>query len=1034
MQIRLTQPRAAVVLAIVAPCLAATTAELESSFRQTVLPFVNTYCLACHAGANPAAQFNLKQYTSLDTVIRDHSRWALLAEKLANGDMPPKAMKQPPAAGRQHVIEWVESMRRSEAQKNAGDPGVVLLRRLSNAEYNYSIRDLTGVDIRPAKEFPVDPTNPSGFDNSGESLTMSPALLNKYLQAARDVSSHLVLKPAGFAFAPHPMLAESDREKYTIQRIVDFYDRQPTDYADYFHAAWKFKHRAALESPNATLESIARESKISANYLPMVWDILEEGPGGVGPVARLRAMWRMLPLPEHRQGELVRVGCEKMRDYVVKVRKLTARQFRSPKVEGLAGTSQPLMNWKLRAFAANRRDFDRASLQVEGEPPVELPIMPRAGGVPTEDQVGLRNAALAVRARFGDPDLIVPAGQRAAFEESFARFSNVFPDAFYIRERGRFYPDDSEDKGRLLSAGFHNVMGYFRDDTPLIELILDDEGRKELDTLWLEFDTIADFTTRTYVQFYYNQSGEIDGRGRESGSFRTSGEDVISEKVIFGIRDLYLAKAETGGDSLSKEAIREHFARVNARIREVEKARLEAEPSHLEAMLAFAVRAWRRPLAAAEREDLLAYYRRLRDKAGSGLSHDDAMREMIALVLMAPDFCYRVDAVPAPPPPDTKPVRVSRRQPPPAAPQPKTQPLTGQALASRLSFLLWSSLPDKILLDKAVAGDLHNPEVLAAEVRRMLKDKRSLALATEFSGNWLDFRRFEDHASVDRGRFPEFTSELRQAMFEEPIHFIDDLIRNDGSMLDLLYGTHTFVNRILARHYGITDQPRRRSMHGEWFKVEDARRYGRGGLLPMAAFLTRNSPGLRTSPVKRGYWVAKTLLGEAIPPPPPSVPELPNDEAAMDLPLRQALVKHRDNPACAGCHARFDGFGLAFEGYGPVGEHRTRDLAGRPVDTKADFPGGTSGDGVNGLVAYVRANREKDFVNNLCRKLLAYALGRGLLLSDEPLVDSMKAAFQAGGHRFSVLIESIVVSPQFLNQRTPDVSANRQVAARKGEK
>src|SRR5262249_31601545 len=160
-----------------------------------------------------------------------------------------------------------------------------------------------------------------------------------------------------------------------------------------------------------------------------------------------------------------------------------------------------------------RRDFDRTALQVDGEPPMELPYMPRMGGVPTEDQVGLRNAALAVRARFGDPDLMVPAGQRERYEASFARFATVFPDAFYIRERGRFYPDDSEDKGRLLSAGFHNVMGYFRDDTPLMELILDEKGQQELDRLWLEFDTIGDFTTRTYEQFYFNQSGEVDGRG-----------------------------------------------------------------------------------------------------------------------------------------------------------------------------------------------------------------------------------------------------------------------------------------------------------------------------------------------------------------------------------------------------------------------------------------------------------------------------------------------------------------------------------------
>jgi len=988
-------------------------------FAETVRPFLATYCNACHGAANPAAQLNLAAYTTATQAIADHPRWALVAEKLASSEMPPKAMKQPSETERQRIVDWVETVRREEAAKNAGDPGVVLTRRLSNSEYNYAIRDLTGVDLRPAREFPVDPTNSDGFDNSGESLAMSPALLNKYLQAAREVSTHLAPHVDGVGFAPHPMLAESDREKYTIRRIVEFYERQPTDYAAYFLAAWRYKHRvalgAALGEASATLESIARGANVSPRYLPLVWEILETAPEPVGPVAKLQTMWRMLPPPDTRaakQEELIREACAKMRDYVVKVRKLTAMQFRSPKVLGLGGTSQPLMNWKLRAYAANRRNFDRAALQVGGEPPLALPEAPMMRGVPSEDQVALRNAALAVRARIGDPDLLAPAGQRAAYEASFARFANVFPDAFFVKERGRFYPDDSEDKGRLLSAGFHNVMGYFRDDTPLMELILDEEGRRELDRLWLEFDTIGDQTTRTYVQFFFNQSGEIEGRGRESGAFRPGDAGVTSEKTIFGIRDAYLAKAEKGkSDEVALQAIRDHFARVNATIRNVEKARIESEPRHVESLLAFAARAYRRPLAEAEKDDLRRFYRDRRE--AGGLAHEDALREVVVTVLMAPDFCYRVETTASPSTPPAVTAKASA---------PKTTPLPGPALASRLSFFLWSSVPDEELAQLAAAGGLDRPETLSAQVRRMLKDPRSRALAVEFAGHWLDFRRFEDHASVDRTRFPTFTNDLRKSMFEEPVRFLDDLIRNDRSMLEALYGRHTFVDRALARHYGIEDL---RLKPGEWTRIEDARPYGRGGVLPMAAFLTRNSPGLRTSPVKRGYWVAKTVLGERIPPPPPQVPELPDDEAKMDLPLRQALAKHRDNAACAGCHARFDGFGLAFEGYGPVGERRTRDLAGREVDARADFPGGSRGEAVDGLLAYIRGHREKDFVSNLCRKTLAYALGRGLQLSDEPLIERAQAQFAASGYKFSALIESIVASPQFRRQRNPEYLSKR---------
>jgi len=201
--------------------------------------------------------------------------------------------------------------------------------------------------------------------------------------------------------------------------------------------------------------------------------------------------------------------------------------------------------------------------------------------------------------------------------------------------------------------------------------------------------------------------------------------------------------------------------------------------------------------------------------------------------------------------------------------------------------------------------------------------------------------------------------------------------------------------------------------------IEDADMIGRGGLLPMSVFLTKNAPGLRTSPVKRGYWVARRLLGERIPPPPPNVPELPQDESKLgDLTLREALARHRDNKSCAGCHDRFDTIGLAFEGYGPVGELRTKDLGGRPVSTQAVFPGGKSGSGLIGIQEYLREHRQEEYLDNLCRKLLSFALGRSLVLSDDLLVREMRTKLSANGYRIGSLVESVVNSPQFLNRRS----------------
>ena len=689
-------------------------------------------------------------------------------------------------------------------------------------------------------------------------------------------------------------------------------------------------------------------------------------------------------------------------------------QFAAPVVKGLPAGSQPLLNWKLRAFASHRRDSDPLALRDDTAPPPVVPEIPKYPRLHAE--AAPRWAALMAQARAGDPDLVVPTAQLRRYEASFARFASVFPDAFYVEERGRYFPDDSEDKGRLLSAGYHSVMGYFRDDAPLMDLILDEKGRKDLDRLWDDFDFIADYTARTWVQYFFNQSGEVQGKGAESGTVRPLGKEVTSTPVVMAMRDAYLAKAlaDPKNDPIAAEAIREHFQRVDATLRSVERMRTAAEPRHVDALVRFAARAYRRPLTGAECQDIVSYYHKMRDK--DGLSHEDAIRDSVVGVLMSPDFLYRIDSL------DTGGTVATTAS-------GSVRPLSGYELASRLSYFLWSSTPDPELLRHAAQGDLRRPEVLLAQTRRMLKDQRVRGFATEFGGNWLDFRHFENYNSVDRERFPAFTDDLREAMFQEPVRFIEEVIRNDRPVFDMLYGKYTFVNPILAKHYGM---PEVKGGADTWVRVDDASRYERGGLLPMAVFLTNSSPGLRTSPVKRGYWIVRRVLGETIPPPPPVVPELPADESKTDLPLREMLAQHRSNPACAGCHARFDVFGLAFEGYGPVGEARSEDLAGRPVDTSATFPGGERGTGFAGVRAFIRAHRQNDFVDGLARKLLVYALNRSPQLSDDALVERMKSRLAAKQGRFGALIETIVASPQFLNKRTSGPRAGSVAQSKPG--
>jgi hypothetical protein len=938
-------------------------AELSREFIDHIAPLVKKFCTECHARQDPEAALDLTVYQQLSHVRTAHPIWEAILSRVAAGEMPPPdAQPSLSADEKERLVGWITAFREFESERTAGDPGPVLARRLSNVEFDNCVRDLTGIDIRPTRTFPVDPANAAGFDNTGESLAMSPALLNKYLSAARNVAEHMVFTPDGLAFAPHPVVTDTDRDKYCVKRLVEFYQRQPTDIAEYLLAAWCYQQR---DDQSVTLTDIADQQRLSAGYLQRIWDALQEHRTSPGPWETLMAHWQALPVQayqhavNHDEHQLaaVRQACGQIRDDLMRTRQQYESHFDNLEVDGIHKGSQPFVLWKNKQYAAHRRTADLSRLQIAEH----------------------------------------DAHGRSQIEAACQSFCSIFPDAFYISERGRDYldtPKEKQEKGRLLSAGFHSMMGYFRDDQPLMELILDEAGRQELDRLWRQLDFFTAAPQRQYQGFlWFERTDSRTMRDAEFDFARPEDKAALTEPLIARLSQVYLAKAERNqANATALSAIADYFRDINAQIRWVEQARLSAEQVQLDALIELAGRAHRRPLTLGESQDLREFYHSLRKEAA--LTHEEALQDTLVSILMSPNFCYRLDLI---------------------SDSDQTRPLNDFELASRLSFFLWSSGPDEELLAHATAGDLKQTEVLLAQTRRMLADDRVRSLATEFLGNWLDFRRFEQHNSVDRTRFASFDEQLRSAMFEEPLRFFVDLIQHDRSVLELLYADRTFVNRTLAQHYGLLDLQFRGD---EWLEVLDVSRVGRGGLLPMAVFMTKNAPGLRTSPVKRGYWVVRHLLGQRIPPPPPNVPEIPADEAQLgELTLRETLAKHREHASCAGCHDQIDSIGLVFENYGPIGELRSVDLGGRPVDTRAEFPDGSQRASVAELRNYISESREPDFLSNFQRKLLSYALTRSLQLSDEPLLESLQQATQAHAHRFHWLVETIVTSPQFLNKR-----------------
>ncbi|HEY4330568.1 MAG TPA: DUF1592 domain-containing protein, partial [Phycisphaerae bacterium] len=890
----------------------ASAADLDHQFTTTMQPFLETYCISCHSGKDAPSGLDLS-YTSPAMVEHDAERLSRVIARLKAGEMPPKeADKTPPANERQQAIAWADGFRTVQIAKHAGDPGVVLAHRLSNSEYNYVIRDLTGVDINPTKEFPVDPANQAGFDNSGESLMMEPELLKKYMEAAREVSEHLVLKADGLGFAADPAISITDRDKYAVNRILAFYDRQPMDIGMYLLAAWRYENRAALKKPGATLETFGAELKLSTKYLAQVYAAIMNPEEKIGPLAGLKAMWKTLPMPDYQSPDVAADGCGQIAAWVRGVRDKVKPAFPNLSAPGMQTGSQPFVIWK---------DVQMESTRLTYSPGTALKLTGPALAPGTAAET-----AMAIPS--------VPEEQEQ-YEAAFTRFCAVFPDVFVVRERAPVYlsPTSSEGslKGHLLSAGLHSQTGYFRDDRPLYDLILSDEGRKELDAMWKDFDVITGAPVRQFQSMIWFERSDSQFMVNKDFDFvRTEDQDFGDEAKFSKLRETFLKDLSARATPQSRQAVSDYFNYMHGKLKATEENLAAAEPTHLTGLQDFAARAYRRPLTQAEKDDIAGFYKTLRTEGGE--THDEAMRDSLVSILMSPYFCYRMNL--------------------PAATS-GVAALTDGELASRLSFFLWSSIPDDGLLKHVAAGDLHKPEVVKGEVHRMLKDDKIAAMAVEFGGNWLDFRRFEEHNGVDRERFPSFDNKLREAMFQEPIHFLMDTIRNDQSVLNFIYGDYTFVDAPLAKLYGM---PAVQNDPGEdrWVKVDNAHEYDRGGLLPMAVFMTKNAPGLRTSPVKRGYWVVKRLLGEEIPAPPPNVPVLPADESKLgDLTLPQLLAKHREDPSCATCHVHFDAVGLSFEGYGPIGERRTADGGGKPVQNQATFRDGTVGTGLTGLRDYL---------------------------------------------------------------------------------
>jgi len=403
-----------------------------------------------------------------------------------------------------------------------------------------------------------------------------------------------------------------------------------------------------------------------------------------------------------------------------------------------------------------------------------------------------------------------------------------------------------------------------------------------------------------------------------------------------------------------------------------------------EVLTRFIQRAWRRPVTSSEVDQKMKLFARVRPVSEDA---QEAMIEVLATVLSSPKFLYLVQ--------DESSAEESDRR------------LNNFELATRLSTFLWSSTPDQELIDLAAAGKLSDSIVLINQTSRMLADSRTKRFSKHFVRQWLGMQLL-DFLDVDKKAYPQFDSELKAAMQEEPAAFFQDLLENNRSVMDFIHADYTMANERLARHYGLS------GVYGNHFrKVSLNPENQRGGILTQAGLLAMNSDGKDSHPLKRGIWMLESLLNDPPPPPPPAVPEIDlADPEIAKLTLKQRIENHRNDAACLSCHAKIDPWGIAFENFDAVGSWRTQ-IKGEAVDASSLLFNRQKLDGMDGLKRFLLANRQDQFARAMVHKLTTYALGRPLTFSDRSDIDGITAEFRKKDDRLADLISLIVTSDLF---------------------
>ena len=1003
--------------------------NLQAGFEEgydEIKPILKEYCNDCHNNNKRKGGLNLEAYRTEKDILVHLQKWFSVIDQVETGVMPPEDKELRPTAD--EIVKLTSWIRRTIDEfdyESVKDPGKYHLRRLNKAEYNNTIRDLTGVDLKPAQYFSGDGGGGEGFDNNAEGMPVLPLMVEKYFKAARDISRHAeVSYTRGITFGTDPSPTHPPRaylvraERDLTNFYNDFFEKLPAynprkEFKPYLMPAMKL----ALENPEASDLEIY-EVAIREKLMPGVfykwasafihadediktsrWDS-HYGHWVLDPWLKLQA----------RQKEVTEAELQGFHD------DFAAKVLLSAPATGMMIKPSMEVKTDIREDAktlylsvgdmGEGHEFDRIVLH---DPKVTL----KDGGV----------------VYLGDLELIEKQGEGAIHRENFpdgAKFvsSASGPDGI---ERG-FYIEAPALLSFRLPAGaksFNATMGMEKsaEGKGLVQAYAADEeipfpkgkhthsyfysgpGNTSVEAAkkwWVIYSSLVGYgkapgsKEMIDVSLGKDDQPRLESIGREiEYAKRTPIKTFFDfvEKKKFG-QLLKTNKEEMPALSDLAEKDREAPTELseadqkqwNDLRKAAEAFQSEMDGRVKDALLAFAGRAFRRPVSEEDARIITGIY-------DQSMAEADDFQKAAQLTLQSlftrPQFLFRIED---------------------EAPGQGAQQVDDFALASRLSYFLWSSMPDETLMKLAKEGRLQDEKILQEQVRRMLKDPKSISLAQEFASQWLGFRKILYEKKPDPKLFPSYTRELEQSMYQEAVMAFDDIVKQDKSVLEILHSKTTFLNEALAEHYGIP------GIKGDEMRKVELTTDQRGGFPAMGSVLVATSYPGRTSPVIRGQWVLDNLIGSKVPPPPDGVEIDESKLSDKSLSKKQRLAAHSVNPNCTVCHERLDPFGFTLENYDAIGRFRSEE-GDQPVDATGELKGGPHLNGLAGLKNYLMTTKRDAFLHQMAQKSLGFALGRSLEYYDESIIQTTVADLNENDHRFSALATAIVNSYPFRYRR-----------------